>query len=107
MDAAPADGIAVVDKAAGWTSHDVVARARSVLGTRKVGHAGTLDPDATGSDGGHGADRHGVGTRQLDVQGPRVGCAQGAMLGGRAGREPDADQDGGGRQECFAHGRRV
>ena len=42
------DGLAVVDKAAGWTSHDVVARARGVLGTRKVGHSGTLDPDATG-----------------------------------------------------------
>lgn len=41
-------GLAVVDKPAGWTSHDVVARARRVLGTRKVGHAGTLDPDATG-----------------------------------------------------------
>lgn len=41
-------GVAVVDKEAGWTSHDVVARARKVLGTRKVGHAGTLDPDATG-----------------------------------------------------------
>lgn len=38
----------VVDKAAGWTSHDVVAKLRGVLGTRKVGHAGTLDPDATG-----------------------------------------------------------
>ena len=42
------DGFAVVDKQAGWTSHDVVARARKVLGERKVGHAGTLDPDATG-----------------------------------------------------------
>jgi tRNA pseudouridine55 synthase len=42
------DGFAVVDKEAGWTSHDVVARARKVLGERKVGHAGTLDPDATG-----------------------------------------------------------
>ncbi|MBA2624414.1 MAG: tRNA pseudouridine(55) synthase TruB, partial [Acidimicrobiia bacterium] len=42
------DGIAVVDKPAGCTSHDVVARARRTLGTRKVGHAGTLDPDATG-----------------------------------------------------------
>ena len=42
------DGIAIVDKEAGWTSHDVVARARGVLGTRKVGHSGTLDPDATG-----------------------------------------------------------
>lgn len=42
------DGVAVVDKAPGWTSHDVVAKARGILGTRKVGHAGTLDPDATG-----------------------------------------------------------
>jgi tRNA pseudouridine55 synthase len=42
------DGVAVVDKPAGCTSHDVVARARRFLGTRKVGHAGTLDPDATG-----------------------------------------------------------
>jgi tRNA pseudouridine55 synthase len=41
-------GVAVVDKQAGWTSHDVVAKARGLLGTRKVGHAGTLDPDATG-----------------------------------------------------------
>lgn len=42
------DGVAVVDKAAGWTSHDVVAKSRGLLGTRKVGHSGTLDPDATG-----------------------------------------------------------
>ena len=42
------DGIAVIDKPAAWTSHDVVAKARGVLGTRKVGHSGTLDPDATG-----------------------------------------------------------
>lgn len=41
-------GFVVVDKQAGWTSHDVVARCRRLLGTRKVGHAGTLDPDATG-----------------------------------------------------------
>jgi len=38
----------VVDKPAGWTSHDVVARLRRVYGLRRVGHAGTLDPDATG-----------------------------------------------------------
>jgi tRNA pseudouridine55 synthase len=43
-----ADGIVVVDKPAGWTSHDVVARLRRLAGTRKVGHAGTLDPMATG-----------------------------------------------------------
>jgi len=42
------DGIAVIDKEAGWTSHDVVAKARKQLGQKKVGHAGTLDPDATG-----------------------------------------------------------
>jgi tRNA pseudouridine55 synthase len=42
------DGLVVVDKPAGWTSHDVVARCRRVFGQRKVGHAGTLDPDATG-----------------------------------------------------------
>ena len=42
------DGILVVDKPAGWTSHDVVARARRLCATRKVGHAGTLDPMATG-----------------------------------------------------------
>lgn len=41
-------GICVIDKEAGWTSHDVVAKARGVLGTRKVGHSGTLDPPATG-----------------------------------------------------------
>lgn len=42
------DGLAVVDKPAGMTSHDVVARCRKIFGQRRVGHAGTLDPDATG-----------------------------------------------------------
>ncbi|GAB3592088.1 tRNA pseudouridine(55) synthase TruB [Angustibacter peucedani] len=42
------DGLVVVDKPGGWTSHDVVARVRRLAGTRKVGHAGTLDPMATG-----------------------------------------------------------
>ncbi len=42
------NGIVVVDKPAGMTSHDVVDQVRRVFGTRKVGHAGTLDPDATG-----------------------------------------------------------
>lgn len=41
-------GLVVVDKPGGVTSHDVVARIRRILGTRKVGHAGTLDPMATG-----------------------------------------------------------
>ena len=44
----PVTGLAVVDKEAGWTSHDVVARCRRIFGQRRVGHAGTLDPDATG-----------------------------------------------------------
>jgi tRNA pseudouridine55 synthase len=42
------DALVVVDKPAGCTSHDVVARLRRVYGQRRVGHAGTLDPDATG-----------------------------------------------------------
>jgi tRNA pseudouridine55 synthase len=42
------DGLAVVDKPAGMTSHDVVGRCRRIFGQRRVGHAGTLDPDATG-----------------------------------------------------------
>src|SRR6478672_12495086 len=42
------DGLVVVDKPPGWTSHDVVARMRKLYGQRRVGHAGTLDPDATG-----------------------------------------------------------
>lgn len=41
-------GLVIVDKPSGMTSHDVVARVRRILGTRKVGHAGTLDPMATG-----------------------------------------------------------
>ena len=42
------DGLVVVDKPAGCTSHDVVARLRKAYEQRRVGHAGTLDPDATG-----------------------------------------------------------
>lgn len=41
-------GLVLVDKPEGWTSHDVVARIRRVANTRRVGHAGTLDPMATG-----------------------------------------------------------
>lgn len=41
-------GVVVIDKPSGWTSHQVVGRCRRLLGTRKVGHAGTLDPMATG-----------------------------------------------------------
>lgn len=42
------DGILIIDKPVGWTSHDVVARLRRVLKTKKIGHTGTLDPFATG-----------------------------------------------------------
>ncbi|MCU1657549.1 MAG: tRNA pseudouridine synthase [Pseudonocardiales bacterium] len=42
------DGLVIVDKPAGWTSHDVVGRMRRLAQTRRVGHAGTLDPMATG-----------------------------------------------------------
>jgi tRNA pseudouridine55 synthase len=42
------DGIIIIDKPAGWTSHDVVARVRRILGEKRVGHTGTLDPFATG-----------------------------------------------------------
>lgn len=41
-------GILLVDKPAGWTSHDVVAKLRRLTGVRRIGHAGTLDPMATG-----------------------------------------------------------
>ncbi|GHF92084.1 tRNA pseudouridine(55) synthase TruB [Streptomyces thermodiastaticus] len=44
----PPDGLVIVDKPAGFTSHDVVAKMRGIAGTRRVGHAGTLDPMATG-----------------------------------------------------------
>lgn len=42
------DGILNIYKEAGWTSHDVVAKLRGILKTRKIGHTGTLDPDAVG-----------------------------------------------------------
>ena len=44
----PYDGILLVDKPSGWTSHDVVAKVRAHFGFKKVGHCGTLDPMATG-----------------------------------------------------------
>src|SRR5215813_4712877 len=43
------DGVLVIDKPEGLTSHDVVARVRKILKTRRVGHTGTLDPFATGA----------------------------------------------------------
>ena len=48
LPATPAEGVLAVDKPLGWTSHDVVAVLRGLLGLRRVGHGGTLDPLATG-----------------------------------------------------------
>lgn len=48
MSCTPPDGVVLVDKPSGLTSHDVVARVRRLCGTRRVGHAGTLDPMVTG-----------------------------------------------------------
>ncbi len=48
MNESSLDGVIVVNKPAGWTSHDVVAKMRGIAGTRSVGHLGTLDPIATG-----------------------------------------------------------
>jgi tRNA pseudouridine55 synthase len=42
------EGVLIINKPGGWTSHDVVAKVRKLLGVRKVGHTGTLDPAATG-----------------------------------------------------------
>jgi tRNA pseudouridine55 synthase len=42
------DGVIVIDKPEGWTSHDVVNKVRRIAQTKKVGHLGTLDPIATG-----------------------------------------------------------
>jgi tRNA pseudouridine55 synthase len=44
----PLNGLILIDKPAGWTSHDVVAKARRITGQRRIGHTGTLDPMATG-----------------------------------------------------------
>lgn len=90
------EGLVVVDKPAGLTSHDVVARVRRLAGTRRVGHAGTLDPMATGvlvvGIGratrllGHLAlgDKEYVGTVRLGVT-TDTDDAQGAVLGTSAG----------------------
>ena len=43
------DGMLIIDKPAGWTSHDVVAKIRGITRIKKIGHTGTLDPFATGT----------------------------------------------------------
>lgn len=47
-EAAPLNGLLLIDKSQGWTSHDAVAKARGLTGQRRIGHSGTLDPMATG-----------------------------------------------------------
>jgi tRNA pseudouridine55 synthase len=88
------DGVLIIDKRPGWTSHDVVAKIRNILKIKKVGHAGTLDPFATGvlpltigratrltnyfltSDKTYnGTMRFGVATDTYDVDGKPVGEA--------------------------------
>ena len=98
------DGLVVVDKPAGWTSHDVVAKLRGIYGQKRVGHAGTLDPDATGVllvglgprdpvaaiPAGGGEDLPGAGrVRRRHRHARRVGCgarARGDALHARAAR---------------------
>ena len=48
MSVPPLGGVLVIDKPAGWTSHDVVAKTRGLTAIRQIGHSGTLDPMATG-----------------------------------------------------------
>jgi tRNA pseudouridine55 synthase len=102
----PGSGLVVVDKPSDWTSHDVVARVRRLAGTRKVGHAGTLDPMATGVLVvgvnratrllGHvaGSDKEYLATIALgattvtdDAQGDETGTADASSLGAEAVRE--------------------
>jgi tRNA pseudouridine55 synthase len=88
------DGVIVVDKPSGWTSHDVVGKMRRIAGTKRVGHLGTLDPMATGvlpvvlnratrlsqflmkADKVYEAEvRFGFATKTYDAEGERVGEA--------------------------------
>jgi tRNA pseudouridine55 synthase len=91
----PLNGVMVIDKPAGWTSHDVVSRMRGLLRERSIGHLGTLDPMATGvlplmigkmtrlsqfyedsEKAYEGTIRFGFATDTYDADGDRVGEAQ-------------------------------
>jgi len=104
------DGVIVIDKDPGWTSHDVVAKIRNILKIKKVGHTGTLDPFATGvlpltlgratrltryflaSDKAYrGVMRFGVATNTYDIDGDPVG------------EETRPDLDAAKLQEIFSH----
>ena len=95
----PLNAVIDVDKPAGWTSHDVVARVRRILGERSVGHLGTLDPMATGvlplvtgrmtrlcqfytssEKTYEGTIRLGLATDTYDCDGEPVGTPQGAKV---------------------------
>jgi tRNA pseudouridine55 synthase len=92
-------GVMVVDKPAGWTSHDVVARCRKLMGERSIGHLGTLDPMATGvlplvigrmtrlsqfysgsTKTYEGTIRLGISTDTYDADGDIVATAQGVQV---------------------------
>lgn len=96
----PPSGLIIVDKPAGWTSHDVVGKLRGIAGTRRVGHAGTLDPMATGvlvvgvekatrllghlaltEKGYDGTIRLGRSTNTDDAEGEIIGSASAAGVG--------------------------
>ena len=115
------NGVIIIDKPAGWTSHDVVNRMRRILGQRSVGHLGTLDPLATGvlplvtgsltrlaqfyttsEKTYEGVIRFGFATNTYDADGdplePAVGPACSdhvgtAAVGSPSGRSPDLDLD--------------
>jgi tRNA pseudouridine55 synthase len=92
------NGVLIIDKPAGWTSHDVVNRMRRILGQRSVGHLGTLDPLATGvlpmvvgsltrlaqfyndsEKAYEGVVRFGFATDTYDAEGEPAGPAQGSI----------------------------
>src|SRR6266853_1793520 len=100
------NGVIILDKPAGWTSHDVVNRMRRILGQRSVGHLGTLDPLATGvlplvtgsltrlaqfytasPKTYEGAIRFGFATDTYDAQGQATPPQQSVVLGAEQVRE--------------------
>jgi tRNA pseudouridine55 synthase len=111
------DGVLIIDKPAGWTSHDVVAKIRNITRIKKVGHTGTLDPFATGvlaltlgratrltsyflaSDKVYrGAMRFGFATTTFDLDGERVGEDTSPALDGARLEKIFADYSGKVRQ---------
>jgi tRNA pseudouridine55 synthase len=95
--------LVLIDKQQGWTSHDVVAKLRGILGTRKIGHAGTLDPMATGLlvlgvDGGtkllqfiSGSDKQYIATIRLGAS-THTDDAEGEILSSASALSVTAEQ---------------